>query len=70
MLYGVSSLIMVRSIFSVIDYALGNDGYPLTHEWTLYIFDVLLMFIVMIIYYIWYPAWIQPAPLQSEMVEA
>lgn len=54
----------------IIDYALGNDGYPLTHEWTLYIFDALLMFIVMIIYYVWYPTWIQPAPLQCEMDEA
>lgn len=69
MLYEVSGLIMIRSNFRVIEYALGNDGYPLTHEWTLYIFDALLMFIVMMIYYVWYPSWIQPAPLESEIVE-
>lgn len=37
-LYTVSLLIMARSIFRVVEYAMGQDGYPLTHEWTLYVF--------------------------------
>jgi RTA1 like protein len=61
MLYGVSGLIMVRSIFRVVEYLMGNDGYPLSHEWTLYIFDTLLMLSVTIIFYIRYPSKIQQA---------
>lgn len=59
MLYAVSVLIMIRSIFRIIEYVLGNDGYPLTHEWTLYVFDSVPMAIVMLIFLIWYPSQIQ-----------
>jgi hypothetical protein len=50
MLYGVSLLIMVRSIFRVIEYCQGYTGYALSHEWTLYVFDSLLMFAVAAIF--------------------
>ncbi|KAF2470905.1 RTA1 like protein [Lindgomyces ingoldianus] len=56
MLYGVSGLIFFRSIFRVIEFALGQDGYPLTNEWTLYIFDSVPMFIVMLVFYWRFPA--------------
>ncbi|KAJ6026608.1 RTA1 like protein [Penicillium canescens] len=56
MLYAVSALIMIRSIFRIIEYVLGNNGYPLQHEWTLYVFDSVPMAIVMIIYLTWYPS--------------
>jgi hypothetical protein len=65
MLYIVSALIMVRSIFRVVEYAMGNSGYPLKHEWTLYIFDSTLMFFVMVVYFIWYPTWITPDKLEQ-----
>ncbi|OLN87281.1 Protein RTA1-like protein 5 [Colletotrichum chlorophyti] len=48
MLYSVSAFIMVRSIFRLIEYVLGGDGYPLRNEWTLYVFDAMLMFFVMV----------------------
>ncbi|RSL81758.1 hypothetical protein CEP51_005632 [Fusarium floridanum] len=48
MLYVVSVLIMVRSVFRVIEYIMGHDGYPLRNEWTLYVFDALLMFGVVV----------------------
>ncbi|KAJ5360704.1 hypothetical protein N7517_009895 [Penicillium concentricum] len=54
-LYAVSALILIRSIFRVVEYAAGNDGYPLTHEWMLYVFDSVLMIISMVIWGIWYP---------------
>lgn len=60
MLYAVSALILVRSIFRIIEYILGNDGYPLTHEWTLYMFDSVPMAIVMVVFFIWYPSQITP----------
>ncbi|KAE8443881.1 hypothetical protein EG329_001290 [Mollisiaceae sp. DMI_Dod_QoI] len=55
MLYAVSALIMIRSIFRVVEYLMGQNGYPLKHEWTLYIFDSVLMFAVTVIFYIGYP---------------
>lgn len=61
MLYGVSALIMVRSIFRVVEYSVGQGGYPLNHEWTLYIFDSLFMFSVMVVFYVWYPSRIRPS---------
>jgi hypothetical protein len=66
MLYIVSALIMIRSVFRVAEYAMGNDGYLLRHEWTLYVFDATLMFIVMVVYYFWYPTWITPDKLAVE----
>ncbi|KAK3934435.1 RTA1 like protein [Diplogelasinospora grovesii] len=56
MLYGVSVLVMVRSVFRVIEFILGPDGYPLTHEWTLYVFDSVPMLVVMIIFWQWFPS--------------
>ncbi|KAG9254345.1 RTA1 like protein-domain-containing protein [Emericellopsis atlantica] len=50
MLYVVSGCIMVRSVFRVIEYILGNDGYPLRHEWTLYVFDAVLMFVSVVLF--------------------
>jgi hypothetical protein len=42
--YVVSILIMISSIFRVVEYVMGHDGYPLRNGWTLYIFDGVLMF--------------------------
>ncbi|RAQ99142.1 RTA1 like protein [Stemphylium lycopersici] len=47
-LYGTSVLILVRSVFRVAEYAQGNDGFLLRHEAFLYVFDAVLMFIVML----------------------
>ncbi|KAJ5947827.1 hypothetical protein N7466_000842 [Penicillium verhagenii] len=60
MLYAVSALIMIRSVFRIVEYVLGNDGYPLEHEWTLYIFDSVPMVIVMAVFFVWYPSQLQP----------
>jgi hypothetical protein len=49
---------MFRSIFRVVEYLQGNNGFLLRHEYFLYIFDALLMFIVMIIF-----NWIHPAEI-------
>jgi hypothetical protein len=45
-LYLVSALIMVCSLFRVIEYIQGQDGYLLTTKVFLYVFDALPMFIV------------------------
>lgn len=53
-LYSTSTIILARSIFRVIEYLQGNDGYLISHEVFLYIFDMLLMVTVMVIFLIWY----------------
>ncbi|PYH97633.1 RTA1 like protein [Aspergillus ellipticus CBS 707.79] len=67
LLYGVSFLIMVRSIFRVAEYVLGNDGYPLTHEWTLYVFDGSLMWLSMLFWIIWHPGKLSRPDMDLEM---
>jgi hypothetical protein len=60
-LYLTSGLIMVRSIFRIIEYLQGNAGYLLSHEVYLYIFDAVLMVAVMVLF-----NWFHP----SEVTEA
>ncbi|KAL2111604.1 hypothetical protein VUR80DRAFT_9736 [Thermomyces stellatus] len=53
-LYVASGLILVRSIFRVVEYLQGNKGYLISHEIFLYIFDSILMAGVMALFAIWY----------------
>ncbi len=53
-LYITSAIILVRSIFRVVEYLQGNSGYLISHEIFLYIFDTVLMAIVMAIFLVWY----------------
>lgn len=39
MLYATSGLIMLRNIFRVVEYAMGQEAYLLSNEWCVYIFD-------------------------------
>ncbi|KAH6721442.1 RTA1 like protein-domain-containing protein [Leptodontidium sp. 2 PMI_412] len=55
-LYVASLLIMVRSVFRVVEYIQGNDGYLLRHEYYLYIFDAVLMLAVMVIFNFIHPS--------------
>lgn len=55
-LYIASGLIMIRSIFRVVEYLQGNNGYLLRHEYFLYIFDAVLMFVVMCLFNWSHPA--------------
>lgn len=56
MLYGASFLIMVRSVFRVVEYLQGIDGTLLHHEAYLYVLDALLMFVVMIVFNVVHPS--------------
>lgn len=48
-LYSVSALILLRCTFRLIEYSMGNAGYLISHEWTLYVFDAVPMFIVLVL---------------------
>lgn len=53
-LYITSIIILVRSVFRVIEYVQGRDGYLISHEIFIYVFDALLMATVMLVFFIWY----------------
>lgn len=55
-LYITSILILIRSVFRVVEYIEGYDGYLMKHEAFIYIFDALLMFVVMIALQWWHPS--------------
>lgn len=60
-LYITSGLILVRSVFRVVEYLQGNDGYLISHEVFLYVFDTVLMAVVMIIFLVYYIEHLQGA---------
>lgn len=62
MLYSVSALILIRSIFRVVEYIQGNAGYLLRNEIWLYIFDALLMAIVMLTFLLYHPTLLLAKP--------
>lgn len=47
-LYVASVMISLRNVYRVLEYALGSEGYLLRYEWTLYVFDGLLMACVLL----------------------
>ena len=47
-LYVVSILIFIRSIVRMAEYGQGYSGYIISHEWYLFVFDALLMWIAMV----------------------
>jgi hypothetical protein len=55
-LYAGSLLIWIRCVFRLIEYAQGNDGYVISHEAFLYIFDAALMFGVMVLFALVHPS--------------
>ncbi|KAL4993373.1 RTA1 like protein [Aspergillus recurvatus] len=48
-LYAASVLILVRSVFRLVEYVQGNDGYLISHEVFMYVFDAALMFLAMLV---------------------
>lgn len=49
-LYGGSALIFARSIVRLVEFAQGNAGWIISHEWTLFVFDSVLMLAVMVLF--------------------
>ncbi|KAJ4335729.1 hypothetical protein N0V95_008812 [Ascochyta clinopodiicola] len=51
-LYTISTLILFRCVFRLIEYAMGNAAYLIAHEWTLYVFDGVPMFAVLVLFFV------------------
>ncbi|KAJ5768178.1 hypothetical protein N7533_000761 [Penicillium manginii] len=54
-LYFASILILVRSVFRLVEYAQGNDGYLISHEAFMYVFDATLMLFAMVAMNVFHP---------------
>ncbi|GAB1217331.1 hypothetical protein ATERTT37_006569 [Aspergillus terreus] len=54
-LYIACALILVRSIFRVVEFVQGNAGFIMRHEYLLYIFDGLLMALTGIVLFVVFP---------------
>lgn len=55
-LYLASFLILLRSVFRLVEYSQGNKGYLITQEWTLFVFDSILMFAALVLFNVWHPS--------------
>ncbi|KAL4904210.1 hypothetical protein BDW74DRAFT_179299 [Aspergillus multicolor] len=47
--YGAGFFIMVRSIFRLIEFALGTESYVMTHEWPLYVLEAVPMLLAFMV---------------------
>jgi hypothetical protein len=65
-LYIASICILIRSVFRVVEYVMGQSGYLLSHEIFLYIFDATLMLLAMAIYNLLHPSKIIYKPRHSD----
>lgn len=70
MLYSISLLIFLRSIFRLIEYCLGTTGVALSTEWTLYAFDSVPMFLVTVIFYLKYTSNLIPSSYDGMQLES
>ncbi|CAO2651094.1 Nn.00g093910.m01.CDS01 [Neocucurbitaria sp. VM-36] len=61
-LYIVSVIITLRNIYRVVEYEQGVTGYLMTHEWSIYVFDALLMALVLLLTSTWYLGHIETLP--------
>jgi len=69
LLYLLSMLIAGRNIVRVTEYGMGQDGYLIGHEWTLYVFDAAPMTAVMALCFVWYLDGVEQRPAtRPEMV--
>lgn len=61
-LYATSLLILVRSVFRVIEYIMGHDGVLQSKEVFIYVFDILLLAGVAVIFNVFHPSQVLTAP--------
>ena len=64
-LYSVSLLILLRCIFRLVEYAMGNAAYLIAHEWTLYVFDSVPMFLVLVLLLVLQPTKYVPQDVEK-----
>ncbi|KAL4929540.1 RTA1 domain-containing protein [Aspergillus undulatus] len=71
-LFVVSALIIIRSLYRIVEFCQGQNGYLMRHEVYLYMFDTIPMFVVQAIFHYYHPAKVLPrkkyfAPADTEL---
>ncbi|KUJ20461.1 RTA1 like protein [Mollisia scopiformis] len=51
-----SAMILIRSVYRMVDFSLGKTGYTSEHEWVMYVFDAAAIFPVVSLYIYWHPS--------------
>jgi len=51
-----SCMIFLRSIYRMVEFSTGFNGYLNTHEWNFYVFDSSVILVAFAIYNVWHPA--------------
>ena len=69
MLYATSAAVLVRNVYRVVEFIMGQDGYLQSTEWPTYVFDAALMLAVMVGFYVWYPSGLRPKERASDEEE-
>lgn len=54
-LFFVSVLIIARCLYRIVEFCQGNDGYLMSHEAFMYVFDTIPMFAVQVVFHYWHP---------------
>ncbi|KAK8062543.1 hypothetical protein PG997_014640 [Apiospora hydei] len=54
--YISSILILVRCVFRMVEFAEGQEGYSLQHEWMFWVFEALLMIFALLVFCVWHPS--------------
>ncbi|PLN80227.1 RTA1 like protein [Aspergillus taichungensis] len=69
-LYTSSVLILIRSVFRLVEYVQGNAGYLISHEVFMYVFDSMLMFLTMIVMSVYHPSKLLGSRANKERVSS
>jgi magnesium-transporting ATPase (P-type) len=56
--YSASVFILIRSVYRLIEFVQGNNGYVISHEVFLYVFDAAMMFSVMVVMNVFHPSFV------------
>ncbi|KAL2838335.1 RTA1 like protein-domain-containing protein [Aspergillus pseudodeflectus] len=56
--YSASVFILIRSVYRLVEFVQGNDGYVISHEIFLYVFDAAMMFLVMVVMNVFHPSFV------------
>lgn len=68
-LYGASTLVVIRSIFRLVEYIQGRDGYLMAHEVYAYALDAALMLLLSVEFNIFHPSQIVSARSKANLVK-